>query len=88
MDKTTADELLYELVHHGSTIVGKDNESTMRMVIHGPWTLIITTVNTISLFEKGLSVYTIQINDMDQDIAKIIVRAYDHDESHGDFEYL
>lgn len=86
-DLTTAQSLLQELVHHGATIAR--DEHSMRIVHHDKWTLLITTVNTISLFEKGDTIFTIELRDLERDLSEILVRAYHRqDVDPKDFEYL
>lgn len=86
-DLTTAHALLQELVHHGATIAR--DEHSMRIVHHDMWTLLITTVNTISLFEKGEPMFTIELRDLERDLSEILVRAYHRKESEPkDFGYL
>lgn len=88
---STAQELIQELHDRGKTIVGDDHsfEKTIRLVEHGPWTIILTTSNTFSLFENKMAVFTILVKDPTHDVSDLLVRAYERDPHSSDlFEYL
>lgn len=90
LTKSTAQELIKELADNGRTIVGDDHsfEKTIRLIEYGPWTLIMTTSNTISLFEDKKVVYTVLVKDTAHEVADLLVKAYDREEHTDLFEYL
>lgn len=90
LTKSTARELIKELADKGQTIVGDDHsfEKSLRMVQHGPWVLIVTTSNTMSLFENNKAVFTILVKDTARDVSELLMRAYEHEDGFDEFEYL
>lgn len=88
--KSTAQELVKALADRGQTVVGDDHsfERTLRMIHYGPWVLIVTTADTLSLFEDNKVKFTVHVKDTAHDVADILVRAYEHGDGSVDFEYL
>jgi hypothetical protein len=90
LTKTIAKELIEQLAINGRTIVGDDHsfEKTIRIVEYGRWTLIVTTSNTLSLFEDKKAVFSILVKDTAHDVADLLIRAYDKEDELDYFEYL
>jgi hypothetical protein len=84
----TAKELVHKIATEASTLRGDDGGFSLRIVEHGPWTLIITTVNTMTLFENKLICFSIQVKDTAHDVSDLLVKAYDHEIDDSLFEVL
>lgn len=90
LTQATAKELVNKLANEGRTITDDDYsfDKTLRLVDHGPWVLIVTTANTLSLFENGKVCFTVQVKDTAYDVADLLVSAYERKEQLDIFEYL
>jgi hypothetical protein len=86
----TAKELVNKLANEGQTIKDDDYsfDKTLRFIQYGPWVLIVTTANTLSLFENGAVCFTVQVKDTAYDVGDLLVLAYERKDQLDIFEYL
>lgn len=84
----TANELIQKIATEATTLRGDDGGCSLRIIEYGPWTLIITTENTMTLFENKQVCFSIQVKDTTHDVADLLVKAYDHETDESLFELL